>query len=226
MPTETDILAELPSKGKFYNNFKEVRVIPLLFEDEQRILISKNKGSNPVNEIISKCIKGVNLSDLIPIDKLYLLLKIKEVSYGPEYKFNIICPECETNVNTTLDVTKHISINYIEDDLEDPREINLPMLKIKAKVRFPRVREEEYFSDVDSALANLYRFVVSLDGNENPVFIAKAMKKMHIKDLKTLNQAINRSDLGVDPRFNFECPHCKHNQIMRVPFDANFFSMN
>lgn len=226
VPLETDILAQLPSKGKFYPNFKEVRVMPLLFEDEQRILTSKGKDKNPINSILSKCVKGVSVNELLVADKLYLLLKIKEISYGPEYRFNIVCPNCENTVETRLDVNIHMPVNYIKDDVTDPREIKLPVLKVAAKVRFPRVADEEYLTDVDSTLANLYRFVVSLNGNEDPVFIAKALKKMHIRDLKTISKEMSRSDIGVDARFHFECPHCKHKDVMGVPFDANFFSVS
>jgi hypothetical protein len=219
MGSEVEMMVDLPSKGKFYNGFNGVSVSPLLFEDEQRILISKNKNSNPMNEILAKCVKGVQVADLLSFDKLFLLLKIKEISYGPEYKFQIICPNCGANVDSTLDVSKHFTINYAEDTLTDPREITLPILKTKDKVRFPRSREDDNVND-------LYRFIISINDNEDPVFIAKAIKKMHIRDLKTLHKHINRFDLGIDTRFNFQCPHCEHEQVMGVPFDANFFSVN
>lgn len=226
IPVEVDMVVNLPSKGKFYKDFKEARVMPLLFEDEQRILVSKGKDANPVNSIISKCLKGVILNDLLLADKMSVLLKIKEISYGPDYKFSVLCPKCESNTDIRLDVNLHMPINYAPDDLTDPREITLPILKARVKVRFPRVSDESYLSDLESTMANLYRFVLSINDNEDPVFIAKALKKMHIRDLKTISKEIKREDVGVDTRFQFECPHCGHKDIMGVPFDANFFSVN
>ena len=226
IPLETPTLADLPSKGRFYTGFKGVQVSPLLFEDEQRILLSKNKNINPVNEIISKCITGINLNDLLIMDKLYLLLKIKEISYGPEYKFETTCPKCGFRAETSLDVSKNLPITYVSDEISDPREITLPVLKAKVGVRFPRVVDEQYLSDIDIALNNLYRFVVSINDNKDPVFIAKALKKMNIRDLKTISMSIHRNDLGVDARFIFECPECKYNAPLGVPFDANFFSVS
>jgi hypothetical protein len=226
VPVEVDTIVNLPSRGKFYKDFKEVKVLPLLFEDEQRILTAKGRDSNPINNILSKCVKGIPINDLIIADKLYLLLKIKEISYGPEYKFSIICPKCESNVDTVLDVNKHMPVNYAPDELTDPREVTLPILKVKARVRFPRIADEQYTMDVDSAIQNLYRFVVSINGNEDIVFISKALKKMHIRDIKTLMKEIKRDDVGVNSSFQFECPHCNHKDIMGVPFDANFFSVS
>lgn len=226
VPLESEIIVDLPSKGKFYNNFQLVKVKPLLFEDEQKILLSKNKNIDPINELISKCVEGVNLRDLLSMDKLFLLLKIREVSYGEDYNFDIVCPKCGSNTDTTINTSKHLSVNYAPDDLTDPREIELPVLKKKAVVRFPRGSEEQYFEDADSAVANLYRCVVSIDGVEDPVFIAKALKRMSIRDIKIIVKNIHRHDLGLDPTFQFECPACKHNELMRIPLDYRFFSVS
>ena len=152
-------------------------------------------------------------------------MKVKEISYGPEYKFKSVCPACGDNSEVTIDVP-NIPVNAAPDDLEDPREITLPILMVKAQVRFPRNFEEHYFDHVDNALQNLYRCVVSINGNEDPVFISQAVKKLHIRDSKTLVTAIHRSDLGLDPTFQFECGKCGHNGLMGVPFDANFFSVS
>jgi hypothetical protein len=225
IPYQNEMFIDLPSKGKFYKNFKTVKVIPLLFEDEQRILMSKNKNINPVNEILAKCVDGVGINELLAMDKLYLLMKIKEISYGPDYKFTIICPNCNENVESALAIND-IPVNSVPDDLEDPREVMLPMLRVPAKIRFPRSVDEHYFNDSESTTTNLYRLIVSLNGNEDSIFISKAIKKMHIRDIKTIEKEINRKEFGINTSFQFECPHCKHNAILGIPFDANFFSVN
>ena len=226
MPQETEVEVILPSKGRFYTDFGTVTVKPLLFEDEQRILMSKDSNVNPVNSILSKCIEGVNITDLLIFDKLYLLMKVREVSYGSEYNFDITCPKCSANIATNLDISKHLEVNCVEDELTDPRKVKLPVLGVEVEVRFPRVRDEGFLQGLDSVLKNSYRFVVSVDGQTDPVFISAAMKRFHIRDMKTISKAINRHELGVDPRFAFECPQCNHVEAMSVPLDANFFSMS
>lgn len=225
IPYETEILVDLPSKGKFYQGFKGAKVIPLLFEDEQKILMSKNKNINPINEIISKCVQGVNVNDLLAMDKLYLLMKIKEISYGPDYKFSILCPACGTSVDSAIGIDG-IPVNRVTDDVQDPREITLPMLKAKVKVRFPRTSDEQYFDTAESTVNNLYRLVVSINGQEDSVFIAKALKKMHIRDLKVIEKEVNRKEFGIDTTFQFDCPKCSHSTILGIPFDSNFFSVS
>lgn len=226
LPLESEILVDLPSRNKFYKNFQDIKVKPLLFEDEQRILISKNKNINPINEIISKCVEGINVSELLIMDKVYLLMKIKEVSYGPDYKFTIICPACNENINSNIDVSKDLPINYITDDITDPIEFSLPVLNTNIKVRLPRVMDEEILNDKQNLHKNIYKIVKSLNDNTDPVFIAKAVQRMHIRDIKTILKNINMDEFGIQSTFKFVCPECGHSSLMNVPFDSNFFSVN
>jgi hypothetical protein len=71
----------------------------------------------------------------------------------------------------------------------------------------------------------LYRFVVSLGGQTDSVFISKAIKRMHIIDVKTIANEVTKGEFGLDPRFMFECPSCGHNAMMEIPLDASFFSV-
>lgn len=226
MPDETDVIVALPSKGKFYKTKSPIVVKPLTFEDEQKILSGKNKKDNIINQIIAKCVEGIDTNELLTMDKLYLLMKIREVSYGPIYSFEIGCPSCGQITNVALNISEHLSVNDIPEELTDPREIMLPVLKKVAVVRFPRSYDEIYLGDVEVAVKNLYRFVESIDGNTDPVLISQALKRMHIRDLKTISNEVNRNDLGLDPRFMFECPHCSYNTMLAVPLDANFFSVS
>ena len=221
----TDLIVDLPSKGRFYSNIEEVVVSPLTFEEEQRILNSKGKGTDVINLILSKCVKGVVIPDLVQMDKLFLLLKVREASYGSDYKFNLACPACGEEIKTEIDVANDLNVNYVPDSLEDPRTITLPRLGVEALIRFPRNREELYFKDAETLSRNLYRFVLSLGGQEDTVFVSKAIKRMHIIDVKTIANEITKGEFGLDPRFMFECPSCGHNSMMEIPLDASFFSV-
>tara|TARA_R100000005_G_scaffold8092_1_gene3501 strand:+ start:685 stop:1440 length:756 start_codon:yes stop_codon:yes gene_type:complete len=219
-------ITELPSRGKFYEGFQGVEVDALTFLDEQKILNSKDGNVDIVSKLLDKSIKGVNVDDLLAMDKMYLLMKVREVSYGDNYEFNITCPGCGSEIKTSLTLSEHLNMTQVPEDFEDPREIELPKLKVKAQVRFPRSREEVFLKDSESVYQNLYRFVVSIDGNIDPVFISKALKRMHIMDIKKLVSEINKAEYGVNPRFIFECPECTHTETMAIPMDVSFFSVS
>ena len=224
MPSELSVNVDLPSRGKFYSNYTGATVSPLTFEDEQRILVSRNKQIDPISELISKCVRGVNTPELIPQDKLWLLFKIREVSYGSDYEFPIICPACTKNVDSNIDIST-LPINGFPDDFEDVREIKLPILKVTAKVRLPR-QSDEVFLDPEATVSNLKRFTVELDGSNDPVFISAALDRMHIRDHKKIRSNIFLDQYGAETKFQFECPYCKHGSVMAIPFSINFFLAN
>ena len=155
---------------------------------------------------------------------MLLLLKIREISYGETYPAKVSCPKCESESEINIDLSKLI-IKYIPEDLADPREITLPKLKKKVKVRFPRVADEQFLNTQEQIYNNIWRFVTELDGTSDPVFISKAIPRMHIRDIKFILSHIMRGDLGLDPKFILQCGACGGESEMSVPINENFFSV-
>ena len=223
--TDSITVLDIPSKGKFYSGFQGVEVKPLTYLDEQKILGSKTT-EDVVAKLLEKSIEGVEVGELLSMDKIFLLMKVREVSYGEKYQFSITCPACQVDVKSELVLSQHLNMTQVPDDLEDPREITLPKLGAKVVVRFPRSKEDAFLKDNDEAYKNLYRFVLSINGNSDPIFISKAIKRLHLIDVKTLMTEIGRTEYGIDPRFYFECPECSYSQTMSIPLDVDFFSVS
>ena len=223
---DTLTITDLPSRGKFYPGFQGLEIKPLTFLDEQKILTSKDGKTDIVSKLLEKSVDGIDVNELLSMDKMFLLMKVREVSYGDDYKFNITCPACFSEIKTSLNLSDHLNMTQVPDDLQDPREIMLPKVNVKAKVRFPRSREEVFLIDSEEIYKNIYRFVISINDNADPVFISKALKRMHIQDIKKLISEINKGEYGVNPRFIFECPECTHSETMAIPMDVSFFSVS
>jgi len=223
---DTLTITDLPSRGKFYTGYRGVEVKPLTFLDEQKILNTKDGRTDIVSKLLEKSVEGVDIDSLLFMDKMYLLMKVREVSYGDNYEFNITCPACTSEIKTSLSLSDHLNMTQIPEDLEDPREIHLPKLNVKAKVRFPRSREESLLRDPEDVYKNMYRFVTSINGNADPVFVSKALKRMHLQDIKKIMSEINKEGYGVNPKFIFECPECTYNETMAIPMDVSFFSVS
>jgi len=223
---DTLTITDLPSKGKFYAGFQGVEVKALTFLDEQKILNTRDSKADIVSKLLEKSVEGVDIDNLLFMDKMYLLMKVREVSYGDNYEFNITCPACASEIKTSLSLSEHLNMTQVPDDLEDPREIHLPKLNVKAQVRFPRSREEPLLKDPEESYKNMYRFVISINGNSDPVFVSKALKRMHLQDIKKIISEINKEGYGVNPKFIFECPECTHSETMAIPMDVSFFSVS
>lgn len=224
-PIETDVVIKLPTEGRFYVGGRaEITISPIKFEDEKQLSTSVKNGINPINLMLSKCVKGIDTNSLLLIDKILVLLKIREISYGENYPAHVICPKCAAEADINIDLSKLV-VNYLPQDILDPREITLPKLKKTAKVRFPRVSDEQFLNNQEQIYNNIWRFVTELDGTSDPVFISRAIPKMHIRDIKFILNNILRSDLGLDPKFILHCAECGGESLITVPINENFFSV-
>lgn len=220
------IVTDLPSRGRFYTDFESIKISPLKFLDEQLILTGKDADKDIVTELLEKTVEGINVSEILLIDKNYLLMKLREVSYGDDYEFSVVCRNCNHESRSKIELSKQLNMTQIPDDFDDPRTITLPKLGVDVVVRLPRNREERYFADTETSYKNLYRFVVSLNGNKDPVFISQAINRMEIADVKRIYKEITTNPYGIDPRFVFKCGKCKHKETLAVPIDSDFFSVS
>jgi len=219
-------VTKLPSKGKFYSDFNGIKISPLKFLDEQLILTGKDIEKDIVTELLEKTVEGINVNEILLMDKNYLLMKLREVSYGDDYEFGVVCNHCSYESKSKIELSKQLNLTQIPESFEDPRTIILPKLGVETVIRLPRNREEPYLMDTETIYKNLYRFVVSLNGNTDPVFISKAIDRMEIADAKTLFREITVTKYGIDPRFVFKCGKCGHKETLAVPIDAGFFSVS
>ena len=79
VPSSTDIEVELPSECRAYNLEDEgapITLRPMTFEDEKHI-VTATPDQDPVNMVLQRCVSNIKVPDLLPIDKLYLIMKLR-----------------------------------------------------------------------------------------------------------------------------------------------------
>jgi len=214
---------EMPSKCKFYDSDSTtLKVRPMTFADEKKVMSNANVNKDTLNLLVDRCVKGIKVNDLLIIDKLFLVMKIRELSYGGTYKATVPCPDCNHDNNVAFDISI-LNVNYIDDDLENPREITLPVIEKKVKVKMPTVGDEKYLKNFDLVSDNLWRFVVEIDGFEKPTIISKVVSKLPIKDIHTIVKALGTSDYGLDSQVRLVCNNCSKHSMMELPITSDFF---
>ena len=226
LPTNTAVEVELPSECKIYeleDPNMPVTIRPMTFEDEKSI-VSAKKEQDPVNLVLQRCVTNVKILELLPMDKLFLIMKLREISYGDDYNTLLICQECKAENPTTVKLSQ-LNINPVPDDFEDPITIKLPQLGKDIKVRQPRVRDEKAFADTATALDQIWRFVVEIEGHTDKSIIAAVIDRLPLKDVRTILNAI-KSEYGVDTKIKFACKDCGGVSVVDLPIDANFFDVN
>jgi|TARA_Y100000310_G_scaffold139433_1_gene138736 hypothetical protein len=225
-PPVEEVSVELPSKNKFYqleDPSKPITIRAMTFSDEKAMMSNKNVNIDILNVLLSRCVSNIKIEDLLQFDKLYLTVKLRELSYGDEYTAVIPCPGCRRDNRITFEMSK-LNTNFVEDDLTNPQEITLPVLNKKIKVRFPRVKDESYFSNAEHAVSNLWRFVEEIDGHTSSTVISKVIKKLPLKDAHALLQALSSNKYGIDTQVRFLCTFCNHNEIIDMPVTTDFFT--
>jgi len=226
LPTDTAVEVELPSECKVYkleDPGAPISIRPMTFEDE-KALISAPKGQDPVNLILQRCTTNIQVMDLLAMDKLYLIMKLREISYGDDYNTLLICSHCQAENPTTIKLSQ-LNVNPVPDDFDDPVTIMLPSINKEAKVRLPRVRDEKIMMDSEHALDQMWRYVSEIDGHTDKSIIAAVVDKLPLKDIRTILNSI-KTDFGVDTNIKFECSQCGGVTIVDLPIDANFFDVN
>ena len=226
VPTDTTITVDLPSECRVYTLEDEdmpITIRPMTFADEKAIVGSK-KNDDPVNLVLQRCVTNIKVMDLLPMDKLYLIMKLREISYGDDYQTLLLCQECKTENPTTVKLSD-LNVNPVPDDFEDPITFMLPIAQKEIKVRQPRVKDEKLFMDTEQALDQLWRFVTEIEGHTDKSIISAVMDKLPLKDVRTILNAI-KSEYGVDTKIKFACKDCGGVSIVDLLIDANFFDVS
>jgi len=226
LPSEVTVQVEVPSRGKFYvlkDPSEGVKVRPMNFSDEKAIVQATNRDS--INVLLSRCVTNIDINQLLQFDKLYLLMKVREVSFGANYTVPVMCNECSLKNEVTFTINT-FAVRSIPEELEDPREVFLEKIEKKAKVRFPRVSDEAYLVDSTKIMDNLWRFVMEIDGNTNKAIISKVIQKLPSKDVHILMNEIFGTEYGLDTKGQFKCDGCGAVEFAELPIGTDFFTLS
>ena len=226
LPSDSDIQIELPSECRVYklpDPEAPITLRPMTFEDEKNML-GQSSDTDPVNLILSRCASNINISDLLPMDKFYLIMKLREISYGDDYDTLLICSKCRAENPVSIKISE-LNVNPVPDDFCDPIEVELPTIGKKANVRLPRVRDEKLLTNPKEMIDQLWRFVRDIDGHTDNAVIAAVINKLPLREVKRIINAM-KTDFGVDTKVKLNCNNCKEVSVVDLPFDANFFDVN
>lgn len=134
----TDICI-LPTRGELYpedfplykKEFVEFRDMTSVEEDilTNKVLLKKGVAFNKImkNVLVDK---NIDVERMTIVDRRALLIRLRSNSYGPEYRFNVRCPECGTRKDMTVNLMELYSsslekVKMIEQTLKDFSDYNL-----------------------------------------------------------------------------------------------------
>lgn len=234
---------QLPSGGVFYDGENGptngiVNMRPMTGEEEQILATPRfvRKGQ-AINMIFSRCIKeNYRPENFLTIDRTYLLIYLRGISYSPKYDVEIKCPECESKFLSTIDLNGL----YVEGcpgeygpNLQDV----LPTTKLPFSYRLSTGRDEQEITDHrerrvkafgDSAADDTLTYrtaalLEDIDGITSKNELQILLKNLPISDVSHIRNCINEPPFGVDTNVSINCPSCYAEFGIDLPLEANFF---
>jgi hypothetical protein len=217
LPTNADTQVELPS-GSI------VKIRPITFEEEKQMVMVAKKGEDPSNLLIEKCVSDIELSKILLIDKIYILFKLRELSFGSVYKFRMSCPACKEQQTISLDINQ-MPVTSLEGEIETS-EITLPMCKKDVVIKRASLKDEVILKDQTQLLDNLWRFIKKFDQYDDPIVIQAVLSKLPAGDINKMVSEVMCEGFGISTEVMVRCSKCGHDSHMELPLDKNFFSVS
>lgn len=223
---------------------REAVLSPLSGREEELLADNNGKDSaSRVTELLSRCVKSIGTispvyekiaSNLLIADRQYLLLRLREVTYGDQVQATIFCPWPGCGRKVDLD----FSINDIpvkeseykgpiyEMELSSDAALTIKREKLRRiRFRLPNGEDQEMISPLlteneANALAMLLRrCIVSVDSIENPgeELISKLSPSARIEIERQMEAVSPKVELDMQA----ECPECNREFIL--PLDLHEF---
>jgi len=217
---------------------------------EERILADRKlaKSGGQVEQILSACweetleagpysfgLSAPNWSEVLVGDRLYALLQVRTVSYGPTYEFAVTCSnrECRARIDWELDL-RDLPVTPLSDESRSALLADrtfgtvLPRAGRGVEFRLLRGADERRMSAQRRASGErplttmLAMRIESIEGVETKDKL-RFLEDLEMADVSFLLGEFDRVDCGVETEIEVECPECLGLTSVELPFEKGFF---
>jgi len=224
---------ELPSKGKVYDKPINSRVSlrSMTTMEEMMRLSHSDTPYKVISDIIEACMKvkpEIHVYDMCLGDYLFLLQKLIIVTYGPEYKREIKCPECGETTIFTGDLDELEVHEWTEDIIKDslvtlPKSGKVIELKFQTPKDLDRVnyqakemRKRTKMNIEYEILFTLMSLIKKVDGVEmETIQLEDFCKTLPLQDVNFLYEQSKKltDKVGLDTSVTVKCGNCGYELI-------------
>lgn len=231
----------LPSDGKFYDDIPgTLHIRPMTGEEEQILATTRySRKGRTIDMIFERCIReSIDTEKLLSVDRTYLLIYLRGISYTPEYDVEIKCPVCATRFNSVIDLDQDLTVDGCPEDFDASSLIGvLPTTGFQFQYRLAtgadeqavtryrdmRVKEFGDQSDDDTLLYRTSLLVERIEGVTDPREINVLLKALPINDVVHLRNTANDVPFGVVTEIDQVCPSCSEAFDIELPMETSFF---
>ena len=236
-----DVL-ELPSKGRFYPSKVDRVQVSYLTAADENILTSPNllQSGKMLDTLLKRKIhtKGIRADELLPGDRMAILLWLRATGYGPEYPLTLTDPATGKEFDHTVDLMSFM--NKIRELKEEPDQmgeytLQLPVSKAKIKFKILTLKDEQaidakireratvWKDDISVALTTrLEHTIVEVNGNRDKGHIAHFIQNMRAYDSLYVREKVKKIEPGLDLTIRVPTPSGGE-VVTELPINGNFF---
>lgn len=236
-------VVQLPSMGYLYGGVMpegKLEVSAMTTQEEKILAGGASSGTSKLSILIKRCCKlpkGLTAGQLLVVDRQYLLLMIRALSYGADYQFRVKCEECDTKFPYVLNLISGLPLERYAEQCSEPFKVDLPHSGDTIEFRLLRGDDEELIaketkqrfqrsSEVGDPgyITRLALHIVTIEGEErNRVDKEIYIRKMYAPDSLAFRNQIDEDTPGISPDLGIECPRCGEDIEMGLPLTAEFF---
>jgi predicted RNA-binding Zn-ribbon protein involved in translation (DUF1610 family) len=242
-PTE---IVDLPSLGRYPEGHplsgKETIEIRHMTAKDEDILTNRSmlKKGIAIDRLLQNLMKDKNIDarTLYVGDRNAILIHARASAYGQDYKTKIQCPACGETSKFKFDLSDHEVYHgdkWEEFDIEETErgtfKTTLPVSTIVAEIRplvgldeLKLVKEQKGKDGLENIITKQMKmFTVSFNGYTEEHILAHVADNMVATDSRYLRDCFKIISPDVKMEGGFECRHCGHEEVITVPFGADFF---
>lgn len=235
----------LPSLGKVY----DVKVNPVVklrsmtTEDEMKRLSPSERSYKNLCEIIDDCLvedPGISAYDMCLADYIFLLHKLRVVTYGSGYNVDSVCPFCGSTNNDIIQLDEMEVKYFDENNFVELSQFVLPKTgkNIKIRMQTPRMMDDVTLRNKevqrrtkghsgDSAfLYTIQEMIDTINGKVvDVVTLEDFVRKLPMMDTNYIAQHALKlvESFGIDNTVNRTCPICGLDYTSSFRLTEEFF---
>lgn len=249
MSTEFTHEIILPSQGLLNPEIPEGKVVQrcMMVQDQKFLSGAKQSADSALNQLLQRTItspEDFDVSKLTLPDTLYLLFKLRILSYGDMYKFRTRCPECGKKIEVTINLAE-LSVENLDEDYADNMVATLPHSgakvytrlqtnkdiedtnkEIKRRKRRSPEDESEYVYRIARSIEKIELAEPNKDGKKeltNPLEIERYISNLTDLDAATIIACRDSVSYGIIPTIEYVCPECSEYIDINIQFTSEFF---
>jgi hypothetical protein len=226
---------KLPTQGIFYKSKKSSVKVGYLTANDENYLMSNNNKEHIVMTLLRNKLYEHDLrpEELIESDVEAILLFLRNSSFGPEYKLNLIDPKTSKIFEHT-EIIDNLTLKEttVKPDSDGTFTTKLPktgvMVKLKPITFFDTVEMdklgEKYPKGITVPIVTnrLNKEIVSVDGNEDIGYISQFISTLPIMDSKYIKTYLKENVPQIDLKRQTYAPSGEL-VTFSVSFGVDFF---